>query len=107
MYRRPLSPLNRKKNWRLYTGSKAEAFEPSVAPCKVIPGRYNGLNVRTFPVPNGTVHFGCTAPNQTTSCLVIVLVSSIQKRGTGYKNFHRNGLFQFDVPTEISGTGLN
>ena len=56
---------------------------------------------------NGTVHFGCTAPNQTTSSLVIVLVSRIQKSGTGYNNFHRNGLFQFDVPTEISGTGLN
>ena len=96
-----------KKDWRLYTGYKAEAFEPSVAPYKVIPGRYNGLKVRSFHVPNGTVHFGCTAPNQTISRLVIVLVSRIQKSGTGNNNFHRNGLFQFDVPTEISVTGLN
>ena len=58
-------------------------------------------------MPNGTVHFDCTAPKQTTSRLVFVLVSRIQKSGTGYNNFHRNGLFQFDVPTEISGTGLN
>ena len=57
-------------------------------------------------MPNGTVHFGCTAPNQTTSRLVVVLVSRIQMSGTGYNNFHRNGLFQFDVPTEISGTRL-
>ena len=56
---------------------------------------------------NGRVHFGCTAPNQTTSRLIIVLVSRIQKSGTGYNNFYRNGLFRFDVPTEISGTGLN
>ena len=56
---------------------------------------------------NGTVHFGCRALNQTTSRLVFALVSRIQKSGTGYNNFYRNGLFQFDVPTEISGTVLN
>jgi len=51
-------------------------------------------------VPSGTVHFGCTAPNQTTSRLVFVLVSRIQKSGTGDNIFYRNGLFQFDVPSE-------
>ena len=80
-------PSSSKKNWRLYTGYQVEAFEPSVAPCKVTPAPYNstknsGLNVLTFHVPNGKVHFGCTAPNQTTSRLVFVLVSRIQKSGT-------------------------
>ena len=80
-------PSSSKKNWRLYTGYQVEAFEPSVAPCKVTPAPYNstknsGLNVLTFHVPNGKVHFGCTAPKKTTSRLFFVLVSRIQNSGT-------------------------
>ena len=36
---------------------------------------------------NGTVHFGFTYPTQATARLVIVLVSRIQKSGTGESNF--------------------
>ena len=38
-------------------------------------------------MPNGTVHSGCTDPSQATARLVIVLVSRIQKSGTGDNNF--------------------
>ena len=44
---------------------------------------------RKFHVPNGTVHSGCTDPNQATTLLVIVLVSRIQKSGTGDNNFDK------------------
>ena len=46
MYRRPLSPPHRKKkNLRLFTGYEAEAFEPSVAPCK---RNYQGATIQRF-----------------------------------------------------------
>ena len=44
-------------------------------------------NFRKFHVPNETVHSCCTDPIQATVGLVIVLVSRIQKSGTGDNNF--------------------
>ena len=45
------------------------------------------------------VHSGCTVPTQATARLVIVLVSKIQKSGTGNNNFVKwNGTFQSDRP---------
>ena len=38
-------------------------------------------------MPSGTVHFDCTDPTQATTRLVIVLVSRMQRSGTGDKNF--------------------
>ena len=38
-------------------------------------------------MPNRTVHSGCIHPTQATALLVIVLVSRIQKSGTGDNNF--------------------
>ena len=60
-------------------------------PCQRNLGRFPfsknyGLKFRKFHVPNGTVHSGCTDPNQGTARLVIVLVSRIQKSGTGDNN---------------------
>ena len=108
MYRRPLPPPHRKKIGVCTQAIKGRGVR---ALCRTMSGntrtlQFNGLKVRTFHVPNGTVHFGCTAPNQTISRLVIVLVSRIQKSGTGDNNFYRSGLFQFDVPTKIPGAGL-
>ena len=46
-------------------------------------------------MPNGTVHSsGCTNPTQATPRLVIVLVSNIQKSGTGDNNL-QNGKGNF------------
>ena len=46
-------------------------------------------------MPNGTVHSsGCTNPIQATLRLVIVLVSNIQKSGTGDNNL-QNGKGNF------------
>ena len=45
-------------------------------------------------MPNGTVHSGCTDPTQATARLVIVLVSRIQKSGTG-DNILSNGKGHF------------
>ena len=47
----------------------------------------SGLKFRKFHVPNGTVYSGCTDPTQATARLVIVLVSRIQKSGTGDNKF--------------------
>ena len=38
-------------------------------------------------MPNGTVYSGCTDPTQATAGLVIILVSRIQKSGTGDNKF--------------------
>ena len=38
-------------------------------------------------MPNGTAQSGCTGLTQATAHLVIVLVSRIQKSGTGDNNF--------------------
>ena len=57
----------------------------------------SGLKFRKFHVPNGRVHAGCTDPTWTTMCLVIVLVSRIQKSSTGNNNFVKwKGPFQSD-----------
>ena len=45
------------------------------------------MKFRKCHVPNGTVHSGCIHPTRTTARLVIVLVSRIQKSGTGDNNF--------------------
>ena len=45
------------------------------------------LKFRKFHVPNKTVHSSYTDPTQATARLVIVLVSRIQKSGTGDNNF--------------------
>ena len=48
---------------------------------------------------NGTVHSGCTDPTQASARLVIVLVSRIQKSGTGDSNFvKRKRTFRSDRP---------
>ena len=49
--------------------------------------KHSGLKFWKFHVPNGMVHSGCTDPTQATACLVIVLVSRIQKSGTEDNNF--------------------
>ena len=59
----------------------------------------SGLKFRKFPVPDGTVHFGCTDPTQATAHLVIVLASRIQKSGTGNNDFVKwKGTFRSDRP---------
>ena len=59
----------------------------------------SGLKFRKCYVFNGTVHSGCTDPTQTTSLLVIVLVSMIQKSSTEDKNFVKwKGTFRSDRP---------
>ena len=59
----------------------------------------SGLKFRKFYLPNGTVHSGCTDLTQATARLVIVLVSRIQKGGTGDNNFVKwKGTFQTDRP---------
>ena len=45
------------------------------------------LKFQKFHVLNGTVHSGCSDATQATARLVIVLVSRIQKSGTGDNNF--------------------
>ena len=56
-----------------------------------------GLKFGKFHVPSGTVHSSCTDPTQATVRLVIVLVSRIQKSGTGDNNSVKwNGSFQSD-----------
>ena len=47
----------------------------------------SGLKFRKFCVPNGTVHSGCTDLTPATARSVIVLLSRIQKSGTGDNNF--------------------
>ena len=52
---------------------------------------------RKFRLPNKTVHSGCTDPTQATTTLVIILVSRIQKSGTGDNNFaKRKATFRSD-----------
>ena len=59
----------------------------------------SGLKFGKFSVPNGTVHSGCTDPTRTTARLVIVLVSRMQKRGTGDNNFVKwKGIFRSKRP---------
>ena len=55
-------------------------------------------------MPNGTVHSsGCTNPIQATPRLVIVLVSNIQKSGTGDNNL-QNGKGILVRQTEMTGS---
>ena len=57
----------------------------------------SSLKFQKFHVPNGTVHSGCTDQTQATTHLVIVLVSRIQKNGTGDNNFVKwKGTFQYN-----------
>ena len=50
-------------------------------------------------IPHRTVHSGCTDPTQATVPLVIVLVSRIQKSGTGDNNVVKwKGTFRSDRP---------
>ena len=58
----------------------------------------SGLKFRKFHVPNGTVHSGCTDPTQATARLVIVLVTRIQKSGTGNNFVKWKGTFRSDRP---------
>ena len=56
-----------------------------------------GFKFRKFRLPNRTVHSSCTDPTQATTRLVIILVSRIQKSGTGDNNFVKwKGTFQSD-----------
>ena len=54
------------------------------------PNKNSGMKFRQFLVPNGTAHSGCTDPTQANGRLVIVLVvvvvSRMQKSGTGDNN---------------------
>ena len=45
------------------------------------------LKFQKFHVHHGTAYLGCTYPTQATAHLVIVLVSRMQKSGTGQNNF--------------------
>ena len=57
----------------------------------------SSFKFRKFRVLHGTVHSGCTDPIQATIRLVIILVSRIQKSGTGDNNFvKRKGTFRSD-----------
>jgi len=47
----------------------------------------SSLKFQKFHVRHGTAHLGCTYPTQATAHLVIVLVSRMQKSGTGQNNF--------------------
>ena len=59
----------------------------------------SGLKFGKFHVPSGTVHSSCKDPTEATMHLVIVLVSKIQKSGTGDNNFVKwNGSFWSDRP---------
>ena len=59
----------------------------------------SSFKFRKFRVLHGTVHSGCTDPIQATIRLVIILVSRIQKSGTGDNNFvKRKGTFRSDWP---------
>ena len=61
------------------------------------------LKFRKFHVPNKTVHSSYTDPTQATARLVIVLVSRIQKSGTGDNNFVKwKGTFRSDRPKEMT-----
>ena len=55
-------------------------------------------------MPNRTVHSGCTHPTQTTARLFIVLVSRIQKSGTGDNNLS-NGKGHFGLIDRNERTG--
>ena len=59
----------------------------------------SALKFRKFHLPNGRVHSGYTDPTQATACLVIVLVSKIQKHGAGDNNFGQieRGISQISV----------
>ena len=57
----------------------------------------SGLKFRKFHVPNGTVQSGCTDSIQATARLVIILLSRLQKSGTGDNNFVKwKGTFRSD-----------
>ena len=65
---------------------------PSAAHDHHNPGRFpfnknSSFKFRKFRLPNRPVHSGCTDPTQATPCLVIILVSRIQKSSTGDNNF--------------------
>ena len=61
------------------------------------------LDILKFHVPSGTIHSGYTDPTQATARLVIVLVSRIQKSGTGDNNFVKwKGTFRSYRPTEMT-----
>ena len=65
----------------------------------------SGLKFRKFHVQNGTVHSGCTDSTQATARLVIILLSRLQKSGTGDNNFVKwIGTFRSDR-TKWSVTG--
>ena len=77
---------------------------PSAAHDHDNPGRFplnknSCFKFRKFRLPNRTVHSGCTDPTQATTRLVIILVSRIQKSGTGDNNFVKwKGTFRSDWP---------
>ena len=56
---------------------------------------------------NGTVHSGFTDPPQATARLVIVLVSRMQKSGTGDNSFVKWKREISVRPTEMSGPPSN
>ena len=65
----------------------------------------SGLKFRTFHMPNGTIHCSCTDSTQATARLVIILLSRLQKSGTGDNNFVKwKGTFRSDR-TKSSVTG--
>ena len=80
-----------------------EGGSPEALPCN----QNSGLTFRKFHTPNRTVHSGCTDPTQATVHLVIVLVSRIQKSGTGDHNLSNGkghfGLTDQDNRTSQSG----
>ena len=70
-----------------------EIYGLSSCTSQVITGAFHSTKI---PV---TVRYDCTDPTQATARLVIVLVSRMQKRGTGNNNFvKRKGTFRFDRP---------
>ena len=59
--------------------------------------------ISKFHVPNKTLHSSYTDPTQATTRLVIVLVSRIQKSGTGENNFVKwKGTFRSNRPKEMT-----
>ena len=55
-------------------------------------------------MPSGTVHSSCTDPTEATKHLVIVLVSKIQKSGTGDNNFVKWLTDHFGPTDQDNGT---
>jgi len=71
------------------------------------PGRFPfnknfGLKFRKFHLSNGTVHSGCTDSTKAIARLVFVLISRMQKSGTGGNNFGKwKGTFRSDRPSTV------